>query len=440
MEDAMSDNIEFPDATVPPLTQEELAVLREHDNAAAKRNGTRPAVLRINQVETFNLTGLPLAGIGMRSIEWLEKPLWQTSAFQLLAGAKGSGKGTYLAGLAARRSNAGDSVLFVSTEDSAAIDLKPRLVAAAASIDRCHVVKEHVRLPADVDALRRLAIEIGNVGLLVIDPVANHIGDRNSNSDAEVRDAIAPLNRLADELHCLVVGVRHPGKDRSRGAVASILGSTAWVDTPRAVVMIATDDEDGDVRVIQVVAGNRARNGTAQAFRIDAVDVESLAEPITLAVALGDTSKDVEDLIDNRRRETSKSDQARELILETLDGVASIESDELDAKIARETGLTARTARDVRMKLGREGLVRSVPDKDDTGTVVKWHVQRTNATYDSGRPATKPNPESSPTHHAYDSGLFKPNPQSPESPQSYVREPYDSGFTTLGTADDDIPF
>jgi hypothetical protein len=37
----------------------------------------------------------------MRSIRWLEKPLWQASAFELLAGAKGSGKGTYLAALSA---------------------------------------------------------------------------------------------------------------------------------------------------------------------------------------------------------------------------------------------------------------------------------------------------------------------------------------------------
>jgi len=204
------------------------------------------------------LQARPLASVAMRSIEWLEKPLWQRSAFQLFAGPKGAGKGTYLAGLAARVSNTGKNVLFVSTEDSAEIDLKPRLVAAGADIDRCFDIPLHVQLPDDIYALQKLALEIGDVGLFVIDPVANHIGDRNSNGDSEVRDAIAPLNWLANELGCLLIGVRHPGKDRSRGALASILGSTAWVDTPRAVVMVAVDDEDADVRVLQVVAGNRA--------------------------------------------------------------------------------------------------------------------------------------------------------------------------------------
>jgi hypothetical protein len=45
-----------------------------------------------------------LAAVEMRSIEWLDRPLFQRAAFQLVVGRKGAGKGTYLAGLAARAS------------------------------------------------------------------------------------------------------------------------------------------------------------------------------------------------------------------------------------------------------------------------------------------------------------------------------------------------
>ncbi len=321
------------------------------------------------------LQATPLDDVAMRSIEWLEKPLWQRSAFELLAGPKGAGKGTYLAGLAARISRS-SSVLFISTEDSTAIDLKPRLVAAGAEIARCFVIAQHVRLPDDVEALRELGSDLG-VGLLVIDPVANHIGSTNSNSDAEVRDAIAPLNKLADELGCLVIGVRHPGKDRARGALASILGSTAWVDTPRAVVMIAVDDQDPAARVIQVVAGNRSPNGSAQAFRIDAVEVPGLAEPITLAVELGESSKSVDDLLAVKLG--SKSAKARELILNILEDEGEQESDALDARVARETGISAKTARNVRSELANEGLVKPHPDKDEFGEIVRWKVSRSAA-------------------------------------------------------------
>ena len=329
--------------------------------------------------EVRRLIATPLRQINMRSIEYLERPLWQRSAFQLLAGPKGSGKGTYTVGLGARVTRAGGNVVFISTEDSAEIDLKPRLVAAEADINRCFLIQQHVRLPDDIDELRDLVSGIGDVALLVIDPVANHIGARNSNSDAEVRDAIAPLNKLADVLGCLVIGVRHPGKDRTRGAVASILGSTAWVDTPRAVVMIAADDEDAQVRHIQVVAGNRSANGAAHAFRIEAVDVTGLSEPVTRAVALGESAKSVDELLEIRKAPDTKTEKARDLLLDILEEQGEQESDALDAHVAKETGLSARTVRDARMQLSREGLVKARPLKDEHGEITEWHVVRTGA-------------------------------------------------------------
>lgn len=331
----------------------------------------------LNGARTLSAT--PLTEIVMRSIEWLERPLWQKSAFQLLAGAKGSGKGTYLAGLASRISRSGENVLFVSTEDSTEIDLKPRLVAADADITRCFVIRQHVTLPDDVDELRLLAAEIGGVGMFVIDPVANHIGDSNSNTDTEVRHAIAPLNKLADDLGCLLIGVRHPGKDRSRGALASILGSIAWVDTPRAVVMIAVDDEDRTVRHIQVIAGNRSLNGAAQAFRIDAVDVAGLTEPITVAISLGESAKSVDQLLETRDVPDTRSGKARELILDLLEEEGPQESDALDAHIAQLTNLAARTVRNIRMDLSTAGLVRALPEKDEHGAIQRWRIHRTEA-------------------------------------------------------------
>ena len=320
------------------------------------------------------VSSTPIGSVPMKSIEWLEKPIWQGSAFQLLAGAKGSGKGTYLCSLAARVSRAGGNVLFISTEDSIAIDLHPRLVAAGADLDRCRAIQQRVKLPEHIDGLRDHALELGGVALFVIDPLANNIGYSNSNSDAEVRTAIAPLNKLADELNCLLIGVRHPGKDRSRGALASVLGSTAWVDTPRAVVMIVADDENPAVRVIQVVAGNRSLNGSAEAFRIDAVDVPGLTEPITLAVPLGESEKSVERLLATPLREASKTEKARELMLEILETEGEQESDALDARVVSETGLALQTVRNMRVKLGKDGLVKVTPHKDELGQIVRWTV------------------------------------------------------------------
>lgn len=350
-----------------------------HEHDLIRLLGLSEAELSVNGSGRTQLIATPFTEIGMRSIEWFEKPLWQRSAFQLFAAPKGSGKGTYLAGLAARVSKTGGNVLFIASEDSAEIDIKPRLYAADAEMSRCFIIPRHVRLPDDVAALSELVEGLGGVDLLIIDPVANHIGDKNSNSDTEVRHAIAPLNPLADDLRCLLIGVRHIGKDRTRGAVASILGSTAWVDTPRAVVMVAMDDEDPHLRHIQVVAGNRTLSGSAQAFRIEGVDVDGLNEPITLAVELGESEKSVDQLLQTRKVPETKTEKARDLLLDILEEEGEQESDALDAHVACATGLSSRTVRDARMALAKEGLVRARPDKDEFGEVKRWKVSRTGA-------------------------------------------------------------
>ena len=140
------------------------------------------------------------------------------------------------------------------------------------------------------------------------------------------------------------------------------------------------DDEQEDVRHIQVVAGNRSRNGRALSFRIDEARVEGLEEPVTVAVELGESAKSVDALmVAGAGNRSSKSAEAREIILDILEEDGEQESDALDARVAREAGLAARTARDVRMELSGEGLVKSFPQKDETGAVVRWLVTRSQA-------------------------------------------------------------
>ena len=74
--------------------------------------------------------------------------------------------------------------------------------------------------------------EIGNVGLIIIDPIGNHLGGVDTDKEGLVRHAIGGLNDLANELGNTIIGVRHLTKNTSAGALASVLGSTAWRDIP----------------------------------------------------------------------------------------------------------------------------------------------------------------------------------------------------------------
>lgn len=317
-----------------------------------------------------------------RSIEWVERPLVQASAFILLAGRKGCGKGTYVAKVAAKMTRGiygrPRSVLFVSSEDSAAIDLVPRLEAAGADLARVHIIKTHVVLPRDLDALRETALAIGDVGLIVIDPLGNHLGGADTDKEGPVRNAIGGLNKLADELGCTIFGIRHLAKTTANGSLAAVLGSTAWIDLPRQVNIFARDDTDDMVFHVQVQAGNRSAHGDGESFRIELRDVEGLAEPVTYASELGASTKDVDELLAAPKR-NSKSQAARDLILEILEADGTQESDALDARVVRETGLAVQTVKNQRVALNNAGLIRNIPDKDEHGQVLRWKVARTGA-------------------------------------------------------------
>lgn len=334
-----------------------------------------------------------LSEIEMRSIVFIDKPLLQADAFHLVVGRKGQGKGTVLAEIAARvtRGELGPkrNVVWIGSEDSAAIDIGPRIEAAGGDRDRVLVVKTGwIQLPRDIDEIERAISKMGDVGMLVIDPVGNHIAGKNSDGDTDIRDAIAPLNLLADEHQLMIFGVRHLSeKECARGILAAILGASAWSQVPRVVLAVAQDNEDATISHIQCVAGNRLpRNTPGRMFRIEGTLLPGLENEVTRAVWIGDSNKDVEAMLATRStKTTTKSDTARDLILDILEAEGDQESDAFDARIAQQTGLSAKTIRNLRADLKHAGLVKAVPELDEPfGAVARWKVVRTAAPRSEG--------------------------------------------------------
>jgi hypothetical protein len=322
----------------------------------------------------------------VRAVEWLDKPFLQRSAFHLLAGKKGSCKGTFLCGLASRVTrdklyDAPKRVLVITSEDSIELDFLPRLQAADGDPALVKIVNGPFRMPADLEWLKAQALELGNVGLIVIDPIGNHLGGADTDKEGAVRDAIKALNPIADELDCMVFGVRHLGKDTGRGSLASVLGSTAWVDVPRCVIVMAADDEDELLFHAQVVAGNRGPRSNGRAFRLELVDVPP-AKEITLAVPLGESAKNVEELLALRQPKGAKRDDARKLILRELEtGPKSL--DELKALAASELGVSGETVWRAANALKHEGIAK--PQNSGPGTAWLWRLLTSST--DPGEPA-----------------------------------------------------
>jgi predicted transcriptional regulator len=75
----------------------------------------------------------------------------------------------------------------------------------------------------------------------------------------------------------------------------------------------------------------------------------------------------------------SKSKLAKKAILDKLESAGgSVESKSLDEEIASECGLTVGAVQNIRTRLKKDELIRVFPDKDDTGRLLQWNIERTN--------------------------------------------------------------
>lgn len=331
----------------------------------------------------YGMEWTPLSEIEAKSIRFAEKPLLQHEAFHLVTGRKGAGKGTFLASIAARVTNGefGDKhrVLWIASEDSAAIDIRPRLDAVGGDVNNVRInSKGWLELPRDYEWLCNSIESFGNVGMLVIDPVANHIAGLNSNSESDIRTAIAPLNDLADAYDCMVFGVRHlTEKEAQNGVLAAILGSSAWVQTPRAVLAVVKDDEEGALVHVQVVAGNRLPPGPkGDLYQIEGVKLDYLEEEVTRAVRIGESEKDLDAVIGRSASEKSTSALARDLILNSLAEKSPRESGELDRLVIEELELRPQSVKNLRSKMAKTGLIRQWPERGEDGVIARWMVGR----------------------------------------------------------------
>jgi putative DNA primase/helicase len=87
--------------------------------------------------------------------------------------------------------------------------LVPRLKAAGADLARVIILngtiastdasqsERLIDLKTDLAALRHTLAEIGNVALVVIDPITAYLGDTDSHKNADMRTLLATLSDLA---------------------------------------------------------------------------------------------------------------------------------------------------------------------------------------------------------------------------------------------------
>jgi predicted ATP-dependent serine protease len=126
--------------------------------------------------------------------------------------------------------------------------IQPRLQAAGADLKRIIRIKlEESGFAADRDITRleeTLKAE-PNVRLLIIDPIADMIGETNNNSASEVRQKVLnPLSKMAVKYNLCVLIVCHTNKKEGMSAINCVDGTQAYVSGVRGSWLMLPWDED----------------------------------------------------------------------------------------------------------------------------------------------------------------------------------------------------
>jgi putative DNA primase/helicase len=134
------------------------------------------------------------------------------------------------------------NVVMLTAEDSIAQGLVPRLIAAGADTKRVHIVKcihrdkkdRQFLLGEDLHDLELTIREIGNVGLITIDPITAYMGGKmDSHKTTEVRSQLGPLKDFAERLDVAISTVTHPAKNAGPRAIDHFIGSQAFIAAGR---------------------------------------------------------------------------------------------------------------------------------------------------------------------------------------------------------------
>lgn len=214
------------------------------------------------------------ASVKPQPIKWLWADWLAAGKFHILGGAAGTGKTTIALSIAATLSAGGlwtdgsqaskGRVVIWSSEDSPEDTLVPRLIQCGADLEFVSIVgdvlepdgKRAFDPGSDIPQLRQAISLLGNVDLLIVDPIVSAVTG-NDHKNSEVRRGLQPLVDLAQELNCAVLGVTHFSKNTNgRSPLERITGSLAFGALARVVWVTAKSDDSSDKRLLLKAKSN----------------------------------------------------------------------------------------------------------------------------------------------------------------------------------------
>jgi hypothetical protein len=110
---------------------------------------------------------------------------------------------------------------------------------------------------------------VGDVALVVIDPITAYLGGTDSHKNADIRALLSPLGELAAKHGASVVCVSHLNKSSGGEALTRVTGSLAFVAASRAAFIVVRDSIDPTRRLFLPIKNNVGNDQSGLAFSVE---------------------------------------------------------------------------------------------------------------------------------------------------------------------------
>lgn len=246
----------------PPFPEHEALAKVESAWKRFQKNGSAPSTPMKTNIRCFK-------DIPKTPLRWLWEGRFPLNMLSLIAGQQGKGKSTFTVWMACRLSRGEDwpdcpgsgqplDTVLITSEDPAEQIISYRIEANGGDVCHIHtfdsVLDKEEEFPFDINLhLPHLEQELEanpNIKLVVIDPLASHMGGNIDAHDMNrIRWSLNGLAKLAKRRNIAIIGIAHFKKDENvQDALNKIAGSYQFSSLPRAVWEIMEDRQDQSER------------------------------------------------------------------------------------------------------------------------------------------------------------------------------------------------
>lgn len=325
---------------------------------AVDANST-PSLLDPPETTTHERITVCLSDVEAEPVNWLWRNYFPLGSGCLLTGDPDSGKTWLALDLAARLSRGtrwidGTEVgepantIYLSVEDSIEQTIRPRFNGLGGDPEHFFAyTAEHTKKILDLssdEGLKNLEDEIefiGDVKLVVVDPMIDFSPSTNPNKNEAVRALLSPLIEMAKRRGFVLLMMGHLNKAQSMNAIYRAGGSTSgWVGKCRAAFIVFRDKDNDDLRHVVRLKANLAEHTPPQ------LEFTLNNWQMTARVTAKEDMVSADEHLNPNRGKTGPKPREKTALLEFLDGLfedrAEIPANEI-VEAVKANGFSPRT-------------------------------------------------------------------------------------------------